>query len=372
MALLTPVLFWLAGLFVMWRVPTVARRSTSPMADIPPEVRVSVVIPARNEALRLPTLLRSLHHQTLSPHQILVVDDDSADQTATLAHSLGATVVAAGDRPPGWLGKPWACWTGAQQADGDLLLFLDADTWLEPRGMADLVAAQEAHGGVVSVQPYHVTRSAYEQLSLFFNVVLMAGLNAFTPLGDRLPPGGGFGPCIICPRQDYLDVGGHSVARGEVLEDMVMAQRFTERGLRVGCYGGRGSVAFRMYPEGLGSLVEGWSKGFGQGAAYIRTSFLLLCIAWVSGCFGAFVRPLAHVPFASEEQALAYTTVYTFYALQVLWMARRVGRFQPWVAPLFPLPLTFFGLIMLRSLVLRFVLRRAVWKGRVVPLDRRS
>lgn len=372
MDLLNPVLFWLVGLFLLWRVPTIARRTTAPATIPETAYRVSVVIPARNEALRVPTLLRSLQRQTLIPDEVMVVDDDSSDDTAAVARALGATVIGAGERPPGWLGKPWACWLGAQQATGDVLLFLDADTWLEPHALADLLSAYRARGGVVSVQPYHVTRRVYEQLSLFFNIVLMGGLNAFTPLGHRLLPAGGFGPCMVCSREDYLDVGGHAAAKGEVLEDIILARRFAERGHPVSCYGGRGSISFRMYADGFASMMDGWSKGFAQGSTYIRPSFLLLSIAWISGCFGAFARPLAQLPFEGAQETLAYATVYLLYAAQVLWMARRIGRFQAWAVLLFPLPLVFFGLIMLRSLVLRYVLRRAVWKDRVIQLGGRA
>ncbi|NPV09914.1 MAG: glycosyltransferase [Anaerolineae bacterium] len=368
MDLLTSVLFWLVGLFLLWRVPTIAGRRTVSATDLETCYRVSVVIPARNEALRVPTLLRSLQQQALIPHEVIVVDDDSSDDTAAVARALGATVIGAGERPPGWLGKPWACWRGAQQATGNVLLFLDADTWLEPQALADLLSAYRARGGMVSVQPYHVTYRAYEQLSLFFNIVLMVGVNAFTPLGHRLSPTGAFGPCILCSREDYLSVGGHAAARGEILEDIILARRFSERGCPISSYGGRGSVSFRMYSDGFASMISGWSKGFAQGSTYIRPSFLLLSIAWVSGCFGAFVRPLMHLPFEGTQQVLAHAAVYLLYAAQVLWMARRIGRFQPWAGLLFPLPLAFFGLIMLRSLVLRYVLRRAVWKDRVIQL----
>ena len=91
--------------------------------------------------------------------------------------------------PEGWAGKPWACWQGAQQAGGDLLLFLDADTWLEPDGLERLVQEYLAQGGLLSVQPFHRVRQLYEELSAFFNIVQIAGMNAFTPLGDRLAPG---------------------------------------------------------------------------------------------------------------------------------------------------------------------------------------
>jgi len=368
--LVTLTVAWFVGLFLMWRVRTVPKQEPAGADHGPP--RVSVVIPARNEAHNLPRLLASLSQQALAPHEVLVVDDDSSDDTAAVARSLGATVIGSGGPADGWMGKGWACWLGAQAATGDLLLFLDADAWLEPEAVADLARLQQHRGGLVTVQPYHVTVRAYEQLSAFFNIVLMAGLNAFTPLGERVQPGGGFGPCVMCRRQDYFRVGGHAASRCAMLEDLALAQAFAEHGLPVGSFGGRGTVSFRMYPDGLRSLLEGWTKNFGQGAACLSPVMLLLSVAWVCGCFGAAFDPLLRHAWLDAGLLVAYGLIYSAYAAQVWWMLRRIGRFRVATAVLFPVPLLAFGLVMAVSLFLKVVVGRAVWKGRVVPIGGRG
>ena len=83
--------------------------------------RVSVVVPALNEALALPRLLKSLAAQTLRPVEVIVADSNSVDDTVALARQAGARVVAGG--PPA-VGRN----AGASVATGELLLFLDADT----------------------------------------------------------------------------------------------------------------------------------------------------------------------------------------------------------------------------------------------------
>jgi len=177
------VLFLLIGVFLMWDVRSVTRhRRKGHDSDRPDRLKVSVIIPARNEAQRIAPLLKSLTRQSAPPHEVLVVDDESVDDTAAIARGLGATVIAGQALPEGWSGKPWACWQGVQQSTGDALLFLDADTWLEPAGLESLSGALRDKGGLVTVQPYHVTVKAYEQLSAIFNIVVAAGMNAFTPL----------------------------------------------------------------------------------------------------------------------------------------------------------------------------------------------
>src|SRR5205814_44671 len=146
---------------------------------------------ARNEASTLPLLLASLRPELVPGDQLIVIDDESTDDTADVAARGGAVVVSAPPLPEGWTGKAWACATGARIATGDTLVFLDADVIVAPGGLHRVLAAH--HGGLLSVQPFHETVRPYERLSLFFNVVAMMGTDAFTPLGTRPQPSGAFG-----------------------------------------------------------------------------------------------------------------------------------------------------------------------------------
>jgi 4,4'-diaponeurosporenoate glycosyltransferase len=82
-------------------------------------VKVSVIVPARNEQARLPPLLASLQIQDYADFEVVVVDDNSDDRTADLARAAGATTLTLTELADGWLGKPYACWIGAQRARGD-------------------------------------------------------------------------------------------------------------------------------------------------------------------------------------------------------------------------------------------------------------
>ena len=181
------VAFALLGPLLMWRV--LFGRTRRPTFAVQGDGEsLSVIIPARNEAQRLPALLRSLQQQTVSPREIIVVDDESTDDTVAIATAAGARVLGGQPLPEGWNGKAWACWQGAAASGGELLLFLDADTWLEPDGLNTLLQLHATHGGLISVQPYHVTERAYEGLSAIFNVIQLAGVGACTPLGERVVP----------------------------------------------------------------------------------------------------------------------------------------------------------------------------------------
>ena len=87
-------------------------------------------------------------------------------------------MLPAGTPPPGWTGKAWACHVGARATDGDLLLFLDADTTMSAEALTGLHMLHERHGGLVSVQPFHTVSRPHEQLSAYFNLVSVLGSGA--------------------------------------------------------------------------------------------------------------------------------------------------------------------------------------------------
>jgi 4,4'-diaponeurosporenoate glycosyltransferase len=370
------ILFWLLGTFLMWRIPSFKKSTTKGMPSPPTESgtndTVSVIIPARNEAASIEQLLKTLANQTQAASEVIVVDDDSSDHTVAIAQAYGIRVIQSDALPEGWTGKNWACWQGAAQANADLLLFLDADTWLEADGIEKLVRIYEEKGGLLTVQPYHVIHDSYEELSAFFNIIQMAGLNAFTLFGEKLKPSGAFGPCLLCSREVYQISGGHEIARSEVLEGIRLSQAFQALGMAVRCYGGQGAVSFRMYPGGIRQLIEGWSKSFGKGAAAIRLPSLLMTIAWVTGCFGVTIGLARTFWLPYSLNPLPHVLLYLAFAIQIWWMLRRIGNF-PWMnAVSFPVGLLFFAIIMLRSLVLVHLFGRVRWRGRTVRVARQD
>lgn len=356
--------FWLLGFLLLYHIPLCrSRRRGRPS---PPSV--SVIVPARDEETSLPRLLTSLAKQSFMPDEVIVVDDESRDRTGEVARAAGARVIDSKPLPEGWTGKAWACHQGAQAATGETLIFLDADTVFHRDGLRAVMDVYAEADGVLSIQPYHETGRLYEQLSAFFNIVMMGAVSAFTVLGRLIKPTALFGPCLVIQRKLYLQCGGHETVKGSVLEDVALARHLRRQRVPLRCYGGKGALSFRMYPGGLGQLIQGWSKGFALGAVQVGVPSLLAVAAWVTGSIAA-VQHLAQAASAlSSTRVLMWGALYLAYVAQVYWMLFRIGSFRPYTALLYPLPLLFFLVVFAYSSAIVFVRRRVRWKQRTVPV----
>jgi 4,4'-diaponeurosporenoate glycosyltransferase len=304
--------------------------------------------------------------------EVIVVDDHSEDNTAAIAEREGAKVITSKEMPLGWTGKAWACYQGAQVARGTLLIFLDADTIIEEGGLDRIISSHDGLNGVLSIQPYHKMRKLYEELSAFFNLVLMAAMGSFTILGNVVKPIGLFGPVLILETKLYHTSGGFEKVKGEILEDLAFGAEYKKQGVKLHCYGGKGTVSFRMYPGGMSQLITGWSKGFAKGAVQTPIPVLILIIGWITGAFGT-TRNLIQVAVISDyAMAVQWGLLYIAYAVQLYWMLRRIGNFRPYTALLFPIPLLFFVLVFIYSFLIIFIRRNVTWKGRAIKVSRRG
>jgi glycosyltransferase involved in cell wall biosynthesis len=350
---------WLLGWVLSWHLPLL------PHARVHGQPRISVLIPARNEADTLPHLLAALGRQHLRPLEVIVVDDHSSDGTAAVARSAAASlplrVITPPPLPAGWCGKTWALHNGVQASSGEVLVFLDADTEPEPELLASLVARQQQLGGLVSVQPFHRTEQPYEQLSLLFNLV---GLLA-VPLG----PGCGvaFGPAMASSRSDYDRSGGHQAVADKVVEDWFLGHRYELAGLPVSAYIGCGQISYRMYPGGLRDMVVGFDKNFATAAGEVHWPWMLAVVLWLSGLFwAAWCLPASLLgwPLLGDPSPISNGLIYAAFAFQLFWITRRVGRF-PWIPLIFPVPVLFFLGVFLLAIV-NLERGRVQWKGRSV------
>lgn len=257
--------------------PTAA--ASTPPAQCPP--RTSLLVPARDEAERVPRSLPGLLAQPAA--EILVLDDGSRDGTPEVVrHLAGADprvrLLPGAPLPPGWVGKNWACHQLARAATGDLLVFCDADVRLRPGALAAAWAEmRRQRSDVFSVFPRQVTGTLGERLLV---PLIDENLLAFLPhrlLALPVPAAAvANGQFLAFRRQAYEVTGGHRAVAGQVVEDLALARLTRRAGLRLGLALGGGLIEARMY-HGYRDAVRGLGKSL--RAAHAGSSLVLLASA---------------------------------------------------------------------------------------------
>jgi len=350
---------WAAAL--PWALPLasvpVLRRRTPDVTAVPPiaGVPVSVVVPARNESASIGTLMRSLLASSYQPLEIIAVDDRSTDDTPEqLARFAGADprvrVVSGTELPHGWMGKPWACAQGAAAASGAVLVFTDADTRHEPGLLGHVAAAMAADDvDLLTLMSHQQCITFWERIvqpQVFFILLLRyhpARVNRATR-ADQAIANGQF---LAVRRATYERLGGHGAVRGEVVEDLAMAQHFVRNGARLRLMFSGVLLTTRMY-RSLGEIIEGWSKNLYLGArrsapdsrllralapASLIAGFAFWLLPWLA-LLDPAMRPVAVVAIAASlacwcaiyramDLPLRYAAGYPLGAATAVWIALR-------------------------------------------------
>ncbi|MCI2419052.1 glycosyltransferase [Saccharopolyspora sp. K220] len=341
-------------------------------AVLPP--RVTVVVPARNEAAVLAGCLRAISAQTHggqgdSPLRVVVVDDGSTDRTGEIARAHAdadpRVAVVRVDAPrPGWSGKVHAMHVGVEQAGppeaGEWLLFVDADTVLAPDLLSRLLATAEA----VDADLVSTPGGPPPRHSATWPLLMPPGLQL---IGENAAPDGrgrkafAIGHCILLRRSHYDKIGGWAAFAAQRNEDVAIATAVRDHG------GSTRTV------DGLDHITTSGMDPFRQGWASFRKSF-------VAGTRGS-VPLLTGIGFGQIAMSLAAPAAVAFgwhkgrpvlTALGLVgWSAQsaahaRTAKFMranQWLAPLAPVSGTLFGVLLLDGAV-RAVRGATSWKGR--------
>ena len=360
---LIPIAGLIIGFILFCRYPTLSSKYIKPEPE-----KISVIIPARNEQENLAALLEDLKNQTVPLHEVICVDDNSEDGTAEVAKSFNVVLISIQEKPEGWTGKAWACQVGANRASGKLLLFLDADVRLHPNAVGKLINTYHQFNCALSVQPYHETKKLYEELSLFFNLIIIAanGVGLFFSIKNI----GLFGPVILIDKADYDSIGGHFSARDSIVDDLMLGENMSKNQLKYQLFLGGADIRFRMYRAGVKQLIEGWTKNFATGAGKTPLYLLAMVILWIGACIYAALNLAISTLNLNLPEIAIYLLLYLIIVLQ-LWRASiQIGNFKKLTILLYPLPLLFFLFLFLLSIYKKKFRRSAAWKGRNIYIRR--
>ncbi len=230
-----------------------------------PPILISAIVPARNEEAAIAASVESLAAQP-EIGEIIVINDQSSDGTATILAKLAERisrlrVLSTEKLPEGWVGKNYAVWLGAGAATGKWLLFTDADAIHLPGSAARALAdAAVAGAGLLSYSPEQETVTWWERAMIPFVYIRLGQKYSFDEINDPASPAAAAsGQYLMIRRSDYDRTGGHQAVSSEVLEDVALAQRAKQAGIRLHFASGRGIVRVRMYRT-FGAMWEGWTK----------------------------------------------------------------------------------------------------------------
>ncbi|MDQ3883295.1 MAG: glycosyltransferase [Thermoproteota archaeon] len=188
--------------------------------------KVSVILPARNEGHYIARCLDSLLGQDYPNFEIIAINDSSADETGEImksyaAHDLRVVHIDASPKPEGWTGKNWACYQGFLRAQGELLMFTDADSKHLPTTMSLAVGHLLSENlEALTAVPRLICNDFWTKMTLPVLAIFLH--TRFSPIRVNNPnnkAGYFFGSFFIITRSTYETIGTHKGVKEELVED---------------------------------------------------------------------------------------------------------------------------------------------------------
>jgi glycosyltransferase involved in cell wall biosynthesis len=350
----------------------------------PTDVRVAVLIPARNEERNIGACVESVLASRGVGIEVLVLDDAPTDGTAEIVREIAlrdarVRLVASQELPRGWNGKQHACWKLAQQTDAPLLLFLDADVRVMPDALVRCVGEMQARRvALLSGFPRQIMGGSMERMLLPLIHFVLLGL---LPMGrmrktTKVAYAAGCGQFFLAEREAYFACGGHAAIRDTRHDGLRLPEEFRRHSLRTDLVDLTELAEVRMY-ESAGAVWMGLAKnateGLGAPKRIVPVTVMLVvgqvlpviaAVLWLAFCVSSVLVG------ATFDNARAAEMVSVLLALAVVgsYLPRviAVRRFrQPWMSALLhPVGILMLLGIQWYALVRQMLGRPVEWRAR--------
>jgi dolichol-phosphate mannosyltransferase len=221
---------------------------------------ITVVIPARDEAARIGPVLAAMVGAP-GVAEVIVVDDNSTDETAAIATAAGARVINGSALPKGWAGKAWALQQGLEAVTTPWVITLDADTAPDARlGIALVTRAESENFAFMTVGGRFYCPSAGARW--IHPAFLTTLVYRFGPPGVSGVPADQLmanGQCMVARTETWKSEGLMAPVAGELVEDVALARHLARRGHGVGFLDAAELLTVRMYEDALDTW-RGWGR----------------------------------------------------------------------------------------------------------------
>lgn len=337
----------------------------------PPEPKrwpsVVAVVPARNEADVIARSIGSLLAQDYpGPLRVVLVDDQSTDDTALRARALGdgrLEVIAGAPHPAGWTGKLFAVSQGVAQAEAEYLLLTDADIAHAPDNLRRLVARARDGGYVlVSLMAKLHCESFAEKFLIPAFVFFFDMLFPFGRVNDpRSRTAAAAGGCMLVRREALAAAGGIETIQSEIIDDCALARLMKQQGpIWLGLT--ERATSLRPYPAfaDIRAMIA--------RSAYAQLDYSpVILLGTVLGMIVLYVVPIAGIAFGGPG-ALFGALAWAAMTVAFQPMLKFYGRSPFWGLAL-PLIGVFYAAFTIDSAVQHWRGRGGMWKGRAQAIQ---
>lgn len=336
--------------------------------------RLSVVVPARDEAAAIGRAAASLLAQDYPDLEIVAVDDRSSDATGGVLRGLAANdsrlvSLRVDELPAGWLGKNHALWRGAQLATGTWLLFTDADVVFGRDALRRAVGYAVREGlDHLTLAPRLVSRGLLLRAFVaFFGYAFIALWGAYLANDPKSRRGVGIGAFNLVRRDAYEAIGTMRALSLRPDDDIRLGRRLRAFGFRQRVLNGRDVISLEWYPS-LGAALAGLEKSLYSTSEYRIADAAGVVLYLVA----TMVWPYLGAVLLGGVDRLLLLVVIACLAVGLLETYRQsIGPLTPGaflVAALLPLSALCFAYAIARSVFLAE--RRGVtWRGTRYPLS---
>lgn len=336
-----------------------------------PHKKITVIVPARNEAADLRSSVESLLAQDEVELSVVIVNDHSTDGTAEIADSLAAdSRVRVIHDPPltaGWLGKANAMQHGFLATTSEVLVFSDADVLHRRRCFATVLAEMSRQqADLISVCPRFISESFWENVTLPH--CLVAGMVQFffpSVNNPQSSAAGAAGALMMARRSVLEEIGGLACIKSAMLDDVELARAVKRHGAKVCFHIAPELLQVRLFKGnhhafwGLTKNILGGVDNFWMA---LPAMFLPVFVYW-GPLLAVWIGWARRRPILAVAGAAAYAI-----QLGLVFMSRRIVSVRFPAAAFFPLGAFPVFCCFVRALYHRLRDGTVVWRGRAVSV----